>query len=388
MEIEIRSEDFEPIGSDKYFIGISPSMQKLRASVAQAAASDSTVAIVGEQGSGRETVARLLHSLSLRSGFEFTRVNCAVLPEELLDREIFGSETGGAPELLKAKRGKLEASERGTLFLDEIAEMPLRLQSKLAQTIREGRFIRKDGAEFVQVDARVVVASSIPVSQAVAERRLLEGLARQLSACELRVPALRERKEELPFLSCYFMHRLAKRHGLPPRQIAQSVSEAWQRHNWPGNLRELEQSVKRYLVAGEEIFPLEQCLHDGNAEEPIRALSEPRNGNGQKKLRPQRGGICGYKSLRELLQSVKEEAERDAIAWALEATGWNRKAAARLLKTSYRSVLYKIEQYHMSSSDLSVASVEDGIDARETGSYPESRTGMHAVRVPGLNSSQ
>jgi DNA-binding NtrC family response regulator len=385
VEIDITSDDVETVGNDSYFIAISSSMRQLRAQVARLAETDSPAFVVGEPGSGRETTARLLHKWSLRSAFEFAKVNCAALPEELLEREIFGCEAGGAAGSLKAKRGKLELCDRGTIFLDEITEIPLRLQGKLAQTMRDGRFTRRGGPDYIEVDLRVVAASTIPLDRAVAEHRLLEGLARLLSAGALRVPALRERKEELPFLSCHFMHRLAKRYRLPPREIVQSVSEAWQAHDWPDNLRELEQSVKRYLVAGDKVGAFEQGATGEKDEEPAGATTMAPNGNGEIKPRRAHGGILGYKSLRALLQSVKEEAERNAIAWALETTGWNRKAAARLLKTSYRTVLYKIEQYQMHAYGLPSASTGNGFESRESGNYGDKHADVESVVQSNIN---
>ncbi len=348
-ETDITGDDVEPVGNDSFFIGVSPIMRKLRAQVALLAEIDLPVFIFGELGSGKETIARLLHKLSVRSGFTFARVNCAALPEELLEREIFGYEAGEAPALLRARRGKLELCDRGTILLDEIAEMPLRLQARLVQVLQSGQFVKKTTSERVDIDVRIVAASSKPLGQAVSERRLLADLSRQLGAYELQVPALRERKDELPLLSRHFMHRLARRYGLPSRDFTPIVNEAWKDHEWPGNLRELEQSVKRYLVVGDKELDLQRIASDVNDETPNAASTRLRGINIQGAPRQQDGGICGYKSLRALLQSIKGEAERNAIAYALERTGWNRKAAARLLKTSYRTVLYKIEQYHLST---------------------------------------
>jgi two-component system response regulator AtoC len=369
-ETDITSDDVEPVGNDNYFIGIGPAMRRLRARVALLAEMDSPVFLIGEPGSGRETIARLLHRLSVRSGFEFARVNCALLPEELLDREIFGCETIGATELSKARRGKLEVCDQGTIFLDEITEMPLRLQEKLARVLRKGQFLRRGTHDPVEVDIRVVAASSISAHQAVSEHRLLSELSILLSDYELQVPALRERKEELPFLSLHFMHQLAKRYHLPPREISRTVSEAWQAHDWPGNLRELEQSVKRYLVAGDKEFAVEGNFPETRAE--VQAAVPGRL----------RGSAGGNKSLRSLVQSVKEEAERNAIALALEETGWNRKAAARLLKTSYRTVLYKIEQYQMSSSDLSVSLPASASGTGKAESGNDARAKVSSAGVP------
>lgn len=382
-ETDITSDDVEPVGNDNYFIGIGPVMRRLRARVALLAEMDSPVFLIGEPGSGRETIARLLHRLSVRSGFEFARVNCAVLPEELLEREIFGCQAAGATEFSKAKRGKLEICGKGTIFLDEITEMPLRLQERLAQALRNEQFLRRGRHDRVEVDVRVVTASSISVHKAVSERRLLSELSIQLSDYELHVPALRERKEELPYLSLHFMHQLAKRYHLPPREIPQSVSDAWQAHDWPGNLRELEQSVKRYLAAGDKEFAMEESSSETKANVQVAMSTRPRNEDetAPSSRRP-RGGIGGNKSLRSLVQSVKEEAERNAIALALEETGWNRKAAARLLKTSYRTVLYKIEQYQMSSSELSPSSAASASDTGKAELSKDARAKVPSVNAP------
>jgi two-component system response regulator AtoC len=285
----------------------------------------------------------------------------------LLEREIFGDTSGGTKAVFRAKRGTLEFCDHGTIFLDEITEMPLRLQERLAQVLRDRRFTRSGTAELVEVDIRVVAASSVSIREAVAGCRFLTDLSRQFIDHQLQVPALRERKDELPFLSRHFMHRLARRYGLPPREIAQSVSEAWQAHEWPGNLRELEQSVKRYLILGDELLGLQWSSVNGEDATPGRASARQSQTNGRRPIARSGCGMNACKPLRDLLQSVKAEAERAAIGLALERTGWNRKAAARLLKTSYRTVLYKIEQYQMSPSGSSSLQVANGLESEKAG---------------------
>jgi two-component system, NtrC family, response regulator AtoC len=365
MQSEIASEDVEQVGNDGFFIGISPLMRKLRSQVALLAEVDVPVFISGESGSGKNTIARLLHTLSVRSGFPFAKIDCTALPKDLLEQEIFGCEAGGASVSSGQKAGKLELCAKGMIFLDEITEMPLTLQSKFTQVLQSGRFIKNDGSESVNVDVRLVAASSMSIDQAVSERRLLTDLSRQLSAYELRVPPLRARKSEIPVLSHHFMHRLARHYGLPPRVFAPAVCEAWQAHEWPGNLRELEQSVKRYLVVGEKVLGFPKKLPDGEDETQDAASMTSVWSSRGPALSRQPGGICGHKSLRSLLQSVKEEAERSAIALALEKTGWNRKAAARLLKTSYRTVLYKIEQYRLTATDSPSVQMANGFGSRK-----------------------
>lgn len=384
IETDITSEDVEPVGNGNFFIGVSPAMRNVRTRVTKLAEIDVPVFILGESGSGRETAARLLHRQSVRSGFEFARVNCSALPEELLEREIFGDTSGGTNAVFRAKRGKLELCDHGTIFLDEITEMPLRLQERLAQVLRDRRFTRSGTAEPVEVDIRVVAASSVSIREAVAGCRLLTDLSRQFVDHQLQVPALRERKDELPFLSRHFMHQLARRYGLPPREIAQAVSEAWQAHEWPGNLRELEQSVKRYLILGDELLGLQWSPVNGKDATQDRASARQSQTNGRRPIVRSGCGMNACKPLRDLLQSVKAEAERAAIGLALERTGWNRKAAARLLKTSYRTVLYKIEQYQMSPSGSSSLQVTNGLESEKAGLRGDSHRNAPAPDAPDL----
>jgi two-component system, NtrC family, response regulator AtoC len=353
-EPEIASDDVEPVGDDHFFIGTCSVMRKLRSHLELLAETDAPVLISGEPGSGKETAARLLHQLSVRSAFPFAKVNCAALPEDLLNRELFGYGGIGSNGSPKTKRGKLELCARGAILLDEITEMPRGVQSSLLDVLRNKRFVRPGNADSVEVDVRILASSSKTIEQPAPEGRILADLYRQLSIYEVQVPPLRERGDELAFLSRHLMHRLAKRYGLPPREFSPSISEAWQTHKWPGNLRELERSVKRYLVAGDTDFTFEEGAASSEKEAKyagsirLHGLSQAQHPGRQVP-----GTIFGAKSLRTLLQSVKAEAERNAIAFALEKTGWNRKAAARLLKVSYRTVLYKIEEYQMNSPDHS-----------------------------------
>lgn len=367
LEENVSSENVEQIDKDRFFVGFSPAMQKLRAQVAMLAEADVPVFIFGEPGSGRETVARLLHALSVRSGFMFAKIDCAALPEDLLEREIFGYVARNSAGPGAAHRGKLEKAAKGRIFLDGITELPLRLQSKLAEALRSGEFVRPGSSEKVGIDVAVAASASTSMDQALAQHKLHVDLCRYLSVYEVRVPSLRERREELPFLLRYLMHRLAKSYGLPPRDFSASTAERWQIYQWPGNLRELEEAAKRYLMVGDEMPAFPELSPDGQAREAVPGSSEKstRNAAGLA-TRADSQGIAGHKSLRSLLQSVREQAERSAIATALEETGWNRKAAARLLRISYRSVLYKIEQYQMSSSDRSSFPAPGGFGSKKT----------------------
>jgi DNA-binding NtrC family response regulator len=234
--------------------------------------------------------------------------------------------------------------------LDEIAEMPTSVQSKLLQVLQNKQFFRPGSGATVEVDVRILAATSANIERALSEKKLREDLYYRLSAFTVQAPALRQRKDELPLLLRHFMHHLAKHYGLPPRTFSPAVLDACHAYSWPGNLHELEEFVKRYLVMGDKELAFatpkrERAPGNGKpaatSEPAWEAVDAGENGEPSPSLN----------SLKSLVQSVRFEAERNAIATALEKTGWNRKAAARLLKVSYRTLLYKIEQYHMSAAE-------------------------------------
>jgi DNA-binding NtrC family response regulator len=378
IETDITSEDIEPVSNDTFFVGVSPIMRKLRAQAALLAEANVPVLILGEDGSGKETTARLVHKLSVRSGLEFSKVNCAALPSDLLESELFGYERNGTAAPARTKSGKLELCEKGTILLNEITEMPMGLQANLLQVLQNKRFVRPgtSASVEVEVDVRVLAASTASIEHAVSENRLREDLYYRLSAYTIHVPPLRERREEIPLLMRHFMHQLAKHYGLSPRTFSPAVLEACQSYSWLGNLRELENFVKRYLMVGDKELAFDENRSEREkvtrnaALPPLRSLNQPAPSPIQSLV-----GATGSDSLKSLVQSVKFEAERNAITAALEKTGWNRKAAARLLKVSYRTMLYKIEQYQMRSSDSSLFPGGNGVRSNGIGFRGNGRTG-------------
>jgi len=294
-----------------------------------------------ENGSGKDLAARLIHKLSVRSGFRFLKLSCATLPADVLESELFGVVNANG----RGKPSKLELCQRGTLFLDEITELPMSLQAKLLHVLRDGHFISLGGESRIELDVRILAATQANVEQAIADGKFREDLYYRLSAFTVHVPALRQRKDEIPLLLGHFMNQLARRYRLPARVFSPAALEACQRHSWPGNLRELEKFVKRYLVMGEGKPGL--VAHDSDSDTVFWNSYLPPTAENRGLLfamAEPRPSISGLKSL---IESVKGEAERNAIAAALDQSGWNRKAAARLLKVSYRTLLYKIEQHHM-----------------------------------------
>jgi len=350
VEADITSDDVELISGDIFFVAASPIMRNLRTQAQLLAVANVPVLILGESGSGKETAARLIHKLSVRSGFGFAKINCAALPSDLLEIELFGCKRNRT-EPPSSRPGKLDLCQKGTLLVDEITEMPVALQAKLLEVLQNKRFVRPGNGTRVEVDVRILAASTTSVESALAEKKLREELYYQLSAYTIQVPPLRQRREEIPVLLRHFMQCVAKRYGLSPRTFSTGVLDACQAHSWPGNLRELESFVKRYLMAGDR----EPSFGGYNSEpgdgadfdtsvlpvSPLPSLAGPESAS-----------VSGHNSLKSVVQSVKLEAERKAIAAALESTGWNRKAAARLLKVSYRTLLYKIEQYRMRPPDV------------------------------------
>lgn len=339
----IASEDIEELGSGAFFVSAGPSSQKLRAQAELLAQADVPVLILGEAGSGKDTVARLIHKLSVRSGFQFLKVNCADMPTELLEAELFGHGQNG-----NAIAGKFERAERGTIFLDEISEMPLNLQARLMRVLQDKTVSNANGEKRTPVDVRVLASAGTGIDRALAEGRLREDLYYRLSAFTVQVPPLRQRKSEVATLLRHFTHKLARHYGLPSREFSPAVLEACQRHSWPGNLKELEAFAKRHLIAGEADFNF--TPHEAPVIHGAGSFASSTRRAGAEHVEHE-----SPKSLKSLLQTVKSEAERNAIATALKKTGWNRKAAARLLQVSYRSLLYKIEQYEMNVPEAAVS---------------------------------
>jgi two-component system response regulator AtoC len=362
LGVSISSEDVEHVDGELAFVGASPTMRKLRAQIESLSETDNAVLITGENGIGKDTVARLIHQLSIRSGFHFAKVNCAALPSDLLEAELFGYDRKGNG-LSQLKTGKLELCDKGTILLDEVTEMPLSLQKKLVEVMQTKRFTRPGSGTSVSVDVRILTASTNNLEPAISDNKLREDLLYRLSAYTVHVPPLRERREEVPLLLHFFMRQLSKQYTLSPRVFSPVVLEACQAHTWPGNLREMENFVKRYLLAGGKELPF-------GSDSGVRAAL-----NHQTSVRhvavsaPIMSGSdsSGSDSLKALVQNVKLEAEKNAIAAALERTGWNRKAAARLLKVSYRTLLYKIEQYQMRAPDASHVQGGPGIRTNGNG---------------------
>src|SRR5579862_3576950 len=248
-EVETKIEE---LGDDLCFIGASSAMRKIRAQVEQMAAVNVPVLILGESGTGKEIVARLIHQISPRASRTFLKVNCAALPADLLESELFGYEVGAFTGASRAKPGKFELSDKGTIFLDEIAEMPPTLQAKLLHVLQDGEFMRLGGQHRIKVDVRVLAATNIDVHHALETKMLREDLYYRLSGFIINLPPLRERPEDILLLVQHYVTRFAADYGLPAVRLTPEFQDMCLRYVWPGNVRELENVAKRLVILGHE----------------------------------------------------------------------------------------------------------------------------------------
>jgi two-component system response regulator AtoC len=325
--------EVEELADDTFFVAASPAMRKLRSQAALVANVDIPVLMLGESGTGKEVMARLIHKLSPRAHRTFLKVNCAAVPADLLESELFGYEAGAFTGATHPKPGKFELCNKGTILLDEIGEMPPSLQAKLLHVLQDQQFSRLGSRSVVKVDVRILAATNINIPEALATKRLREDLYYRLNAFTLNVPPLRERKEEIPILLKHFMAHMSERFARAPLPLTPELLQACHDYPWPGNLRELNNFVKRYLVLGDEKLAINELNPKGDGSGTAFDPALPNN------------GISSGGGLKSLARSAKDEAEADAIGKALDQTNWNRKQAAVLLKISYKALLYKIRQY-------------------------------------------
>ena len=321
-----------PLNESHSFVRSSKRMRDLEAQAALVARADIPLLILGESGTGKEILALYTHLMSARSQRIFLKVNCAAVPADLLESELFGYEQGAFTGAVKTKPGKFEICSGGTIFLDEIGEMPAILQAKLLQVLQDGTFSRLGSRSPMKVDVRVIAATNINMKEAMANKTFREDLYYRLNGFTLSIPPLRERKEEIPVLSEYFMRKGAKRYGREQLALSPNLLHTLSEHSWPGNLRELENVINRYLVLGDEKAIVDELAPTTAYQGAAGTAAEAPNGAG----------------LKAMVKSLKGDAESLAIAQVLEGVGWNRKAAANDLQISYKALLYKIKQYDLS----------------------------------------
>ncbi|HVP42843.1 MAG TPA: sigma-54 dependent transcriptional regulator [Terriglobales bacterium] len=327
-DVTVERTDIEEVGDDLCFVAATEQMRAIRGQVNQVARVDVPVLILGESGTGKEVVSRLIHKSSARAHRMFMKVNCAAMPADLLESELFGYEPGAFTGAVRSKPGKFELCNKGTILLDEIGEMPPSLQAKLLHVLQDQTFSRLGGRTTIEVDVRILAATNIDVQAAIAEKRLREDLYYRLNAFTITVPPLRERKREIPIMLKTFMSRISERYARDPLPFSQDFLDACVSYPWPGNVRELENVVKRYVVLGDESAILNELRLKVSSATPVPVASAAPAGG-----------------LKDIVRGLKDQAEAEAIARVLEQTNWSRKRTAELLNISYKALLYKIRQY-------------------------------------------
>jgi two-component system response regulator AtoC len=320
------------------FIYNSPKMQRVKDLVDHVAETDVSVLIEGESGTGKELVARALHYRSGMRDKPFVKVNCAALPHDLLESELFGYERGAFTGAYKAKAGKFELAHNGTIFLDEIGEMDLSIQSKLLQVLQGGTFSRLGGKQDVKVNVRVIAATNRDLRKAVEEGRFREDIYYRLNVVNIHIPPLSERKEDITYLFEYFLDAYNEKYG---KNIIVDKDEFYSLllgYSWHGNVRELKNQVKRLVILG-DINDMVRYLRDGGAFTNDRQVKETRQetfevASDDTEIVP----------LKLAAKEASIKAERDMILRALRGTNWNKKKAAQMLQISYKALLYKIKE--------------------------------------------
>ena len=315
-------------------VGEDPSLRKVFASLQRAATTDATVLLEGESGTGKELFARSLHALSGRAEAPFVAINCAAIPENLLETEMFGYEKGAFTGAVARKPGKFEMAHRGTLFLDEIGDLPLSLQAKILRALEEKRFERVGGTASLQVDVRLVAATNRGLRAAVAARRFREDLYFRLSVFPIMIPPLRERKGDVPVLARFFVERFCRDLKKKPLVLSPPAMEQLQAYHWPGNVRELQNCIERAVILtdGDTVFPrhLNLTFAVPVTEEP--AVSPWAH-------------IDMTGTLLEVTRRVTAEVEKVKIEDVLREAGGNKPRAAELLQISYKALLAKLKEH-------------------------------------------
>ncbi len=318
------------------FVANSEPMQRIREAIDHIADTNVTVLIQGESGVGKEIIARRVHSTSSRSKQPFVKVNCAALPDELLESELFGYEKGAFTGAVGRKQGKFELANRGTLFLDEIGEMAAGLQAKLLHVLQDGTFAKLGGNQEVQVDVRVVCATNRGLEDMVKQGSFREDLYYRLNVVNIGIPPLRDRREEVMELAETFLRRYSAKYRRPYRALSAQLQSAFARYAFPGNVRELENMIKRMVVLESETTVLERIFNRGPEAEGDGASTN------FEALLEEVTETAGQVPLREVGRRAAQEAERETIERVLYRTNWNRKQAAKLLSVSYKTLLQKI----------------------------------------------
>jgi two-component system response regulator AtoC len=326
--------------------GDNPKMREIREIIEQVADTDITVLIRGESGTGKEVVARTLFQLSGRRDQPFVKVNCAALPSELLESELFGFEKGAFTGAHKRKLGKFEYANHGTIFLDEISEMHPSLQAKLLQVLQDGEFSRLGSESDVHVDTRIIAATNRNLEEAVADGSFREDLYYRLNVVTVHLPLLRDRKDAIPLLVDQFLQKNNEQYRKDVARLSPETMEIFLNYHWPGNVRELENLVRRMVVLGNEASVVDEIKHTGSRLQEREKESDSTDLGSLGADFSNEQGI----DLKAISRRAAQLAEKGVIEKVLQQTRWNRKEAAGRLQISYKALLYKMKENGLSQN--------------------------------------
>ncbi len=320
-------------------ISTNPRMLRIKEIARHVADTDVPVLILGESGVGKEVVARFIHYNSTRRDKAFVKVNCAALPHDLLESELFGYDKGAFTGAMNDKPGKFELADKGTLLLDEIGEMSSHLQAKLLHVLQDSEYSRLGGKKQIRVDARILASTNIHIEEAVSNGSFRQDLYFRLNVIRLDLPPLRERSEDISELCNFFLRKYGERYKSSVQELPAEVLDAFQRYDWPGNIRQLENAMKRFLILPD----IQMTLMD--LKEPVKVAAAAAAGTPVSGISP--GATQGGVSLKDVGSRAAEQAERELVLRVLEETAWNRKQAARRLNICYKALLNKLKRWQL-----------------------------------------
>ncbi|HHI97097.1 MAG TPA: sigma-54-dependent Fis family transcriptional regulator [Thermodesulfatator atlanticus] len=332
-------------GPLKNIVGQSAAIRRIKDLILQVADTDLSVVIYGESGVGKEVVARTLYACSHRARGPFVKVNCAAIPGDLLESELFGYERGAFTGAERAKPGKFELANGGVIFLDEIGDLPHSLQSKLLQVLQDQEFCRLGGQREIKVDVWVISATNHDLEKEVEEGKFRQDLYYRLNVIKVHVPPLRERKEDIPLLCDYFVKLYRNKYNVPDFELPRYLLDLFMQYHWPGNVRELENYIKRLVVLGDfeeverEIRSFQRALKPQTP--PVTVEDETAHKIALELARAEQGQVA----LKEVKKRVVALVEKRIIDIVLRQTEGNKRQAANLLGISYKALLYKIREF-------------------------------------------
>ncbi|MCU0592704.1 MAG: sigma-54 dependent transcriptional regulator [Desulfobacterales bacterium] len=331
---------------DNELIGISQNMRRIRELIDRIAQTGLNTIICGETGVGKELVVQSLYQKSDRVGKPFVKVNCAALPDSLLESEMFGYEQGAFTGAERRRRGKFEQAHGGVLFLDEIGDMTLPLQSKLLHVLQGGDFTPLGSEKSVKTNAWVIAATNHELEKDLTAGKFREDLYFRLSAIKIFIEPLRNRQEDIPYLIDYYIQKYKRefntRDLVMPRQ---KTIDRLCTYTWPGNVRELQNMLKRVMILGDGEENISALIHPGAESSPPEEISPPgvTAVSAPQVFDPKEIGDLSALSLKKMRKKAMDQVEREVISYVLQKTAWNRSKATKILKISYKTLLYKIK---------------------------------------------